>query len=1146
MTRIYSARLVMLVALLALHAILMAGNRWVGITCADEKAPQINFSGSTKTAGTIEINLPGFVLEEKIIGGEIFSFPKLTNGHPILEKGYPELQKINFSLELAAQGKINITVVSSEYTEYTGLQIPPSYGNASRVENNNKPEKSEQYSINSFYPGKLFDQQYPHIVRNTRAQSIQIYPLQYNAVTKTLRVYTRLVLSVTHDNQLGENELTAADLRISQNVSFLQNHLNTEDNQLKSGNLPSARGRMIIICPTQFKKAIQPLADWRNETGIKTEIIDAENFANPDQLLSFIKEKYYSYCDSSYLLLVGDAEYIPPYMLPYGASDNYYSYLAGNDHYPDILVGRFSAESVEDVKIQVNRTLEYEKNPKNGENWIPKATGIASSLACGDDLESDALHIRNLLTTLQKGTYTAINEFYEGSKGGADADGDPTTDMIISKIRSGTGVIFYSGHGSPNSWATGGISNSVVDYVDNNTKYPIIWSVACENGNFKGQRCLAEAWLRAGTSSKPSGAAAALMSSGTQTTFPPMEAQDKIAEVLGSPSEEMLTMGAVTVKGLMSMNDAYGSIGYPMTDIWILFGDPALTIRTAKPKTLITTLSDQIGEGQLYYKMKGNSVSGVVCLSQNAEVKGTSEIEQGSSNTVLDFPATGKSFLATITSMNYLPIQKIISVTSQPGAPEYHAPINYSKLQPIINSLQWTVNEGATSDYFKIFIGTDNPPTNILNGEKTMNTSYSIPLILNYSTTYYWQVVSVNKYGSATGLINQFTTVFKPDEDFEPEFKHRLLWSNAGSKDWSIDTLQHFDGKKALRSGPIDDNQFSSIIYPCEVRGCDFVSFWSKTSTENGDKLQFLIDNKLIEEWSGEKNWQYHFFTIQPGNHTIEWRYQKNSNGKSGLDAAWLDDIHLPVHETLFANSQPTGLICEGALFNTEAEAENYFNIIWNTSGDGQFNGNGLSNASYLPGLNDILHGEATLTMQVNGPEGCAPLMETTVLTINPLPSILLPADTISNSPKIEFNAEVAGNNTYLWLPENQNIPTITIDSSLAENGIATIRLQITSEKGCTAEKEIRIHFCNTSFADEYSIYPNPSHGNFSIKPLKGSAIVNQMKLVDANGRCVWYDNDQKNIIQSTDISIKAITPGIYQLITHSDSGLTSNKVVIQ
>ncbi|HNW55325.1 MAG TPA: C25 family cysteine peptidase, partial [Bacteroidales bacterium] len=339
---------------------------------------------------------------------------------------------------------------------------------------------------------------------------------------------------------------------------------------------------------------------------------------------------------------MGDAGQVPSYMLPYGASDNYYAYLAGNDHYPDILVGRFSAETPKEFQVQVNRTLQYEKEPGTDTRYLVSATGIASTLASGDDGEADFQHVGNLLKTLKSTSYNQYAEFFDGSQGDADADGNPATTDIMNKINLGTGVIFYTGHGSPNSWATGSVTKSVVENLSNTGRYPLIWSAACENGNFTDKYCFAEAWLRASAGNgQPIGAVAALMASGSQTSYPPMQAQDVVAELLANPSEEVSTMGAISVKGMMSMNDVYGAAGYATTDTWILFGDPSLRVRTSTPKQFSIQHSETIGSGRISFTFNSNNSGGFACLSQQGAILGTTIVREGENIIYLDLPVSG-------------------------------------------------------------------------------------------------------------------------------------------------------------------------------------------------------------------------------------------------------------------------------------------------------------------------------------------------------------------------------------------------------------------------------------------------------------------------------------------------------------------------
>jgi len=1147
-TRIYSGKLVLFMLYLMLITVEVTGQQWIGVSSQSPLPSKIVSSGSTNTTAEITVEVPGFYLDEIIFNSKKSLIARLHDGFPILIDENPDLQKLNFTLQLPAQSDMAVVVSSSKYTEYSNIEIAPSAGDIPRDGSTAILKEGESYSKDEFYPSHFIDSQNPFIVRNTRSQSFQVYPLQYNPVTKVLRFYYQLNFSIQNMGGEGTNPLQVMDSGILGIKGIEAANLNKETSAFKSGILPAERGRLLILCPAEYISAISPLVEWRKQTGIATEIVNSDQFSSPEQIVTFVKEYYYNKGDLAYLLLVGDAKHIPPYNYPSGSSDNYYSYLAGNDHYPDILVGRFSAESVKDVEVQVNRTILYEKDPGQDAAWLSNATGLASTLSPGDDGESDFQHVRNLLKTLKTTTYSQVNEFFDGSQGESDADGNPSASDITAKINQGTGVIFYAGHGSPSTWATGSVSKAVAEGLNNTGKFPLIWSAACETGNFAEKYCLAEAWMRASNSSgQPTGALATLMSSGTQTSFPPMEAQDKIAELMSNPQPGLQTMGAITVKGMMSMNDVYGSAGYTTTDNWILFGDPSLMVRTAEPKQLTTEHKGYIGEGRNLFTLKCNSSEGYACISREGNIIGTARISEGFATIYLDYPATGENLTLTITAFNYLPYITNIPVTNNPGNPEWCMPLNHSRLQPINSSFSWDNGDGGKPDYFLFYLGTDNPPTNLINGQKLtaeqLKTSYN----LKYDQKYYWKVVPVNGSGAAEGKVLDFETVFAPDEDFEPVFKSRLQWNDAGMQKWASDASQYFDGKYSIRSGQINDNEYTSLIYLCEVTSCDFVSFWSKTSTDAGDKLKFIVDGATLAEWSGISDWNFHSYKIEPGIHQLEWRYEKNGEVSAGDDAAWLDNIHLPVHAPAAVSLSETGSVCEGSYFETSAVAENFFSVSWQTDGDGTFNDRYLENAIYNPGPLDTFNEKTSLQIRLKSFDGCPEITKTISLNIHPSPVITLPSDTIvSEGSEIELDATIAGDMTYSWEPCGSTSPVIIIDSLSSVNGTKTALITITNANGCKASREILIHFNNPAIADSYKIYPNPSNGSFTFEPTKGSAVIEQMILVDHEGRTVWENEEGINIIGSKQISVSGLADGTYFLVTRNTTGRTVNPVVIQ
>ena len=147
-------------------------------------------------------------------------------------------------------------------------------------------------------------------------------------------------------------------------------------------------GNMLIISYGPYMEAMQPFVMWKKQKGIATEIIDVSNFSNSTEIQNYVAE-YYATNGLNYLLLVGDAEQVPTCMNPIGPTDNAYGYILGDDHYSEILVGRFSAESVSDVETQVERTLEYEMSTELSGSWYTSAIGIATEEGPGDDNEYD-------------------------------------------------------------------------------------------------------------------------------------------------------------------------------------------------------------------------------------------------------------------------------------------------------------------------------------------------------------------------------------------------------------------------------------------------------------------------------------------------------------------------------------------------------------------------------------------------------------------------------------------------------------------------------------------------------------------------------------------------------------------------------------
>ncbi|MDY0151462.1 MAG: hypothetical protein RBS43_04235 [Candidatus Cloacimonas sp.] len=89
------------------------------------------------------------------------------------------------------------------------------------------------------------------------------------------------------------------------------------------------------------------------------------------------------------------------------------------------------------------------------------------------------------------------------------------------------------------------------------------------------------------------------------------------------------------------------------------------------------------------------------------------------------------------------------------------APANEQTNVMVDAPLKWSPRSGNVDSY-RLFLGTDYPPTNVINFQYTENETYQPPT-LEYNTTYYWQVKPQNEIGLAENCpIWSFTTGANP------------------------------------------------------------------------------------------------------------------------------------------------------------------------------------------------------------------------------------------------------------------------------------------------------------------------------------------------------------------------------------------------
>lgn len=139
----------------------------------------------------------------------------------------------------------------------------------------------------------------------------------------------------------------------------------------------------------------------------------------------------------------------------------------------------------------------------------------------------------------------------------------------------------------------------------------------------------------------------------------------------------------------------------------------------------------------------------------------------------------------------------------------------------------------------------------------------------------------------------QFTYTFEPP--FSPADLASAPWASSTTHPWLLQSSTAAGGSFALRSGSVGDGQDSSLSMVVSTRA-GAGSFHFRVSSEaNWDFLEFYVNGMRVDRWSGNVPWKAYQFNLPAGPNTLTWRYVKDNNFSSGLDAAFVDNIFVPL-----------------------------------------------------------------------------------------------------------------------------------------------------------------------------------------------------------------------------------------------------------
>lgn len=274
----------------------------------------------------------------------------------------------------------------------------------------------------------------------------------------------------------------------------------------------------VIITDKTFADEANRLKDYReNEAPAKlnVQIIFIDEIINefggglidPTAIRNFIKYAYENWNEKPfYVLLFGDGSYdylktegeSPNFVYTYQSlnsydevssytADDYFGRIAGNDKYPDVSMARLNITSKAEGNKIVDKIINYEKGMDKG-TWRNSITLVAddnvtSRGADGIPHVTQSESIANGYIPKSFNIKKIYIVEYPTVLSGVGRKKPTATDALVAAVNSGSLMINYQGHGSPNLWADEEVFNrtTTIPRFQNN-KYFFLTAATCDFG----------------------------------------------------------------------------------------------------------------------------------------------------------------------------------------------------------------------------------------------------------------------------------------------------------------------------------------------------------------------------------------------------------------------------------------------------------------------------------------------------------------------------------------------------------------------------------------------------------------------------------------------------------------------------------------
>ena len=480
---------------------------------------------------TYQVNPDDIKFQEQTIDG--ISYQKISlQDYPLTtEAGKPQLPQITKLLAIPDQGDPQVEIISSDYTILPNVNVcpvpQPQILSSSKEQYSTENEftiDNTVYSANQLYPEKLADLGPGSYLREQRLARLTINPLQWNPVTKELRVYTTITIKIVFSEKLVckdaglYTDLCSRLVTNYENPSLVSGSLKTDvippagtvsypedlsSHEISADYLILTSNTFYLPAKQDFQNGTQDnclneFAFWRaNYSGFDVAVVSVDNSfigGNIDTAIKqFVQYAYENWqaphmSDGhvGYVLLVGDTPFVATHMCGAGGVADRWFVCIGDEDYstPDISIGRFPVNTFDELNVVTEKTITYERDYTytGDEETRWHTSALLAFGSTGAEYWGQQVTEQLLESGWNTSTVTLIN-----------GEGNP--EGVYNNMNDGKSIVVHCGHGMATGWeVTNGEFD--MDQLHNGNKLPLVYSLSCLTGSFQNSYyCLGEKLL---------------------------------------------------------------------------------------------------------------------------------------------------------------------------------------------------------------------------------------------------------------------------------------------------------------------------------------------------------------------------------------------------------------------------------------------------------------------------------------------------------------------------------------------------------------------------------------------------------------------------------------------------------------------------